>query len=119
MEDIRKTSGDELEGIRLLLSQRLQRAEVDANASEQLELSHLLGAALLRLGSPLDAEEHLNNALALLPDAADRGEAWRRGGRQRARDGVVVEEQRGLHHGNQKGPIQEEPIQKLPPHVVR
>lgn len=76
IEDVRRFAPDELERARLQLAAALRDAETalvasggSAEASRHRSgMARLLATALIRLGSPLDAETALNNALGV--DAA-------------------------------------------------
>ena len=61
METIRSLSKPELEGVRLQLDRQLDGCPAQADRGA---IQRLLGATLLRLGSPLDAELVLDEALS-------------------------------------------------------
>lgn len=72
IEEVRRFAPSELEDARLRLAAALNEAVDDLSASYTVEkarhrtgLARLLGATLIRLGSPLDAESVLNAALNL------------------------------------------------------
>ena len=78
IEDVRRFSPAELEDARLQLSRELRLTEasrVEAFDAEKearrVAIARLLGMTLVRLGSPLDAEEVIEDALASRHDMSD------------------------------------------------
>lgn len=67
VEDIRRLeSPEELERARLTLTEAVDRARVGGvPMARRVELHHLLARTFIRLGSPLDAEEVLDEAIKL------------------------------------------------------